>query len=151
MACCLMVPLPWLIWRLISEVPWYLPDINFTASGRVSILHHKFQNHNSEITTTSPKSQWVRTSSVYVAKKRNPWSVNMNHICSGTFTGEYYLGHINVIHLSVAWPKCSTALRVIYIAFNVIPFVVSYIKDVKLINLFQSFSIYWYDNTIQSR
>ena len=66
MACCLTAPSHYLnqCWLLISEVPWHLPDNNFTVSAQSTILYNEFENLTFIITSTakSPKGQWVHES-----------------------------------------------------------------------------------------
>ena len=43
-------------WLLIDEIPWYSPQINFTASAPAIILYNEFENSTFEITNISPRA-----------------------------------------------------------------------------------------------
>ena len=45
---------------LTSEVLWYSPESNSTTSAQATVLHNEFASNTSKITTTSPRSQWVK-------------------------------------------------------------------------------------------
>ena len=61
MAWCLMAPSHYLnqCWLIINEVMWHSPENNFARSALEFNPYHVFRDQTFEITTTSPKSQWI--------------------------------------------------------------------------------------------
>ena len=93
-ACCLTAPGHYLNqhWLLINEVPWHAPESNFAVRSQATILYNEFENHDLEITVTSPRCQWIKW--VSPLKRAN----KLYRIVCGCWDGSK-----NINHCEITW------------------------------------------------
>ena len=65
MSCCLMALSHYLnqCWPIISEVLWHSHEHYFTGNTQNISPWYEFENHQFEITSTSPRGQWINMAS----------------------------------------------------------------------------------------